>query len=594
MGKPIRVLGIAPYEGMKGLMESLAEEYPQMDLTLFVGDLEKGVEIAKSNFHGNYDVVISRGGTARMLRQQLALPVIEIEISTFDILCALKLADGISGKVAVVSYAETSSSAKMLCDLLGYDMDVFTLDTRDSVESTLRQLRGSYSVILCDVIANTTAQMLGLDSLLITSGSDSVRQAFQRAMQFCHSQERLRNENLFFRQLLSGQISDTVVFDEDGTLFLSTLQDTSADLMELLRQELPESKQETSRRITRMIGGSFYSIRAQRIASGDLDYIAFFFTSRKSPLPAKQTGIRFFSCAEAESAFYESVFSYAGVIMDYQEQIARISRSRSSVIITGEDGTGKETVAQILYMRGPLKSNTLVCVDCSELTEKSWDFLLEHPDSPLSDEGTTIYFSNIDVLSMGQSRRLLAVLDGMNVCRRNRVIFSCVCQPGENMSAIGALFADELCCLSFSLTPLRKNAERIPTLVNLTLSHLNASTPGQIAGVGPEAMELLQRFPWPHNYMQFRRVIGELAAASTGPLITLSQVTQALRKERHVGAFTSTAENVSAPLALSRTLTEISRDIASRVVEEKKGSQTAAAKSLGISRTTLWRLLKGN
>ena len=59
----IRALGIAPYEGMKHLMASLQEEYPQLDLTLFVGDRDEGLEIARSNFHGNYDVVISRGCT---------------------------------------------------------------------------------------------------------------------------------------------------------------------------------------------------------------------------------------------------------------------------------------------------------------------------------------------------------------------------------------------------------------------------------------------------------------------------------------------------------------------------------------------------
>ena len=47
-----RILGIAPYEGMKALMSDVAEEYPQIDLTLFVGDLEQGLEIAHSNFHG--------------------------------------------------------------------------------------------------------------------------------------------------------------------------------------------------------------------------------------------------------------------------------------------------------------------------------------------------------------------------------------------------------------------------------------------------------------------------------------------------------------------------------------------------------------
>ena len=61
MENRFRVLCIAPYEGMKSLMSSLTDEYPEMDLTLFVGDRELGLEIARANFHGNYDVVISRG-----------------------------------------------------------------------------------------------------------------------------------------------------------------------------------------------------------------------------------------------------------------------------------------------------------------------------------------------------------------------------------------------------------------------------------------------------------------------------------------------------------------------------------------------------
>ena len=55
MDTRFRVLGIAPYEGMKTLMSNLAGDYPQMDLTLFVGDRELGLEIARANFHGNYE-----------------------------------------------------------------------------------------------------------------------------------------------------------------------------------------------------------------------------------------------------------------------------------------------------------------------------------------------------------------------------------------------------------------------------------------------------------------------------------------------------------------------------------------------------------
>ena len=261
-------------------------------------------------------------------------------------------------------------------------------------------------------------------------------------------------------------------------------------------------------------------------------------------------------------------------------------------MVSGEDGTGKETVVSTLYMRSLLQNNPLVSINCSLLNEKSWSFLLEHHNSPLADEGNTLYFASIDALTPERRRQLLAVLSEMDVCRRNRVIFSCVCQPGEYMSDVGSLFADKLCCLSLHLPPLRQMAERIPSLVNLSLSQLNADLPRRITGAEPEAMTLLQNFQWPHNYTQFRRVIGELAVTAAGQTITADNVRQVLRKERHVGAFSPHAENASTPLDLNRTLAEISQDVARRVVEETGGNQTAAAKRLGISRTTLWRLLQ--
>lgn len=593
MNHRIRVLGIAPYEGMKTLMSSVVADYPQIDLTLFVGDMEQGLEIARSNFHGDYDVVISRGGTAKMLQKNLALPVIEIDISMYDILCTLKLADGLTGKTAMVSFANITSSAHLLCDLMKYNMDIYTIDSAEAVEPTLRQLqKNDYQSILCDMISNTTAKRLGLNSFLITSGVDSIRKAFDQALLLCRSQQRLRDENQFFRQLIQGQIGQTMVFDQDGNLFLSTLDDPKPELLELLRRDLPESQLGAERRITRNLGRMLYAIRARRISTGSLTYTAFFFDARKTPLSPNQVGIRFSTRPEAENAFYSSIFSFAGSISDYQQDIEHISQSTAPVMVTGEDGTGKESIVSVLYMRSPLRNAPLVSINCSLLNDKSWAFLLEHHNSPLADQGNTLYFASIDALSEERRQQLLAVLSEMDVCRRNRVIFSCVCQPGEYTSAVGSLFMDKLCCLSLYLPPLRQMAERIPALVNLSLSHLNVDLPRQIVGADPEAITLLQNFQWPHNYTQFRRVIGELAVTATGSLITAENVRQALRKERHVGAFSPCAENAAAPLNLNRTLDEISQDVARRVVEESGGNQTVAAKRLGISRTTLWRLLQ--
>jgi len=593
MNNRIRILGIAPYEGMKTLMSSVKEEYPQIDLTLFVGDMEQGLNIARVNFHGDYDMVISRGGTAKMLKKNLALPVIEINISMYDILCTLKLANGLNGKIAMISFANITNSAQLLCSLLKYDINIYTVDSPEAVEPTLRKLqRENYQTILCDMISNTTAKRLGMNSILITSGIDSIRKAFDQAILLYQSKQYLRDENLFFRELINGQISQTIVFDQDGNLFLSTLNNPKPELLELLRRELSESRSEPERRITRNLQGMLYAIRMRHITTNSLSYTAFFFDAHKTPLSPNQMGIRFLTRTEAENALYNNIFSLTGSINDFRKDIDRLSQSASPVIIAGEDGTGKEALVSALYLHSRLQNNPLVSINCSLLNDKSWDFLLEHHNSPLADQDNTLYFASIDTLPSERQQQLLAALSEMEVCRRNRVIFSCVCQYGECMSTAGSMFLDKLCCLSLYLPPLRQMADRIPSLVTLFLSHLNLDIPRQIVGVEPEAVTLLQRFQWPHNYTQFRRVIRELAITATGQFITEEIVRQVLQKEHHVGVFGPCAENVAAPLNLNRTLNEINKDIVLRVLEETGGNKSAAAKRLGISRTTLWRFLQ--
>ena len=589
MSARIRVLGIAPYGDMMPLMEGLAEEFPQIDLALFAGDMEEGLEVAKSNLYGNYDVVISRGGTAKILQRNLPLPVVEIEFSLYDVLCTLQLAKDHPGRTAIVSLADSVSNAGLFKTLLGYEVDVFSLDAPEDVEPTLLRLQQeNYTSVLCDVITNTTAQKLGMNSFLIVSGADSIRRAYAQVMKLCRGQERLREENLFFRQLLQGQIGQTVVFDQEGNLYLTTLENPKPGVLDMLRRELPESQTTAERRIMRTISGTLYSIRSQHIGS----YTAFFFDGRRTPLSANHVGIRFLSKTEAESDYYASIFGYAGAIIHPQNKLDQIGQSAAPVMISGEDGTGKEYLVDLLYMRSRLQNNPLIVINCSLINDKSWAFLLEHHNSPLTDDGNTLYFAGIDALSAERSRQLLAALGETDVCRRNRVVFSCVCQPGEYVSAAGSLFMDKLGCVPLFLPPLRQSADQIGTLVNLTLSHLNADLPRQIMGAEPDALDLLRRYSWPHNHTQLRRVIYELAVNAAGSVITTSDVRRVLQKEQHFGTFSPRGEDTAAPLDLNRSLNEIDRDVAWRVVQELNGNQTAAAKRLGISRTTLWRLLQ--
>ena len=93
--RKLNILGIAPYEAMKNSMDRLASHHDKIQLTCYVGDLNDGLEQVKKHLNSTYDVIISRGGTAEMIRSIVHIPVIDIELSVYDILRSIQLAEDI-------------------------------------------------------------------------------------------------------------------------------------------------------------------------------------------------------------------------------------------------------------------------------------------------------------------------------------------------------------------------------------------------------------------------------------------------------------------------------------------------------------------
>lgn len=93
----MKVLAIAPYNGLKELMITLGEK-EEFELQVEIGDLEEGLTLAKDAIHNGIDIIISRGGTAELIQRELTIPVVEIEVSGYDMLRVLTLAKGYPGK----------------------------------------------------------------------------------------------------------------------------------------------------------------------------------------------------------------------------------------------------------------------------------------------------------------------------------------------------------------------------------------------------------------------------------------------------------------------------------------------------------------
>ena len=263
----------------------------------------------------------------------------------------------------------------------------------------------------------------------------------------------------------------------------------------------------------------------------------------------------------------------------------------AEVMVFGEDGTCKEQAVNLIYLQSTRRDCPLVVIDCFLLNEKAWEYLMEHYSSPLTGTGCTIFIKNVDVLTGERRRQLISNMLDMDICKRNRLLFSCVCRKGETATEAGMEFVEKLSCMPLFLPPMRGRSAHIPAIASMYLSYLNTMMAKDIMGLDENASRRMQDFDWPHNYTQFQRIMRELVLKTDGPYITGESVEEILRRERTVATVNTQVEDAGKPLDLSLTLSEINREIIGRVLLEEDGNQSRTALRLGISRTTLWRLL---
>ncbi|MDF2533330.1 MAG: Response regulator containing CheY-like receiver, AAA-type ATPase, and DNA-binding domain, partial [Clostridia bacterium] len=139
--KKIKILAIAPYDGLKDLINDVAHDFKDLEVHTFVADMLDGVELAKSIQYTGYDAIISRAGTAELIREVSELPVIDIKLSAIDMMRSIKLAQNYSGKFAIVGYKSITETANLICELLQYDVEIKTISDISEILDTLTQLK---------------------------------------------------------------------------------------------------------------------------------------------------------------------------------------------------------------------------------------------------------------------------------------------------------------------------------------------------------------------------------------------------------------------------------------------------------------------
>ncbi|GAC1634702.1 MAG: sigma-54 dependent transcriptional regulator [Candidatus Acidiferrum sp.] len=276
------------------------------------------------------------------------------------------------------------------------------------------------------------------------------------------------------------------------------------------------------------------------------------------------------------------------------------------VLVLGESGTGKELIARSLHLLGPRKDGPFAPVDCSSLVPtlieselfgyvrgaftgavQSKQGLLEAAN------GGTLFLDEIGDMPTDLQARLLRALQEREIkpvgsTERRRINVRIVAATNRDLEAAirtGTFRQDlyfRLNVVQIKLPPLRDRKSDIPLLVAAFLEKYSPSDE-PVRSLSADTMRRLMAHDWPGNVRELENAIERAIAMSSGPVIHVLDLPSNLQ--------VPTSERVPGRDELL-PLDELERRAIVRMLRETNGDKVAAARMLGIGKTTLYRKLK--
>jgi len=286
--------------------------------------------------------------------------------------------------------------------------------------------------------------------------------------------------------------------------------------------------------------------------------------------------------------------------------IEKVSQHEYPVLVLGESGTGKELVARSIHFSGPRKDRPFVPVDCSALVPTLIESELFgyvkgaftgalHAKQGLLEaaNGGTLFLDEIGDMPVDLQAKLLRVLQEREVkpvgaTERRAIDVRIIAATNRDLETAirsGSFRQDlyfRLNVVQIKLPPLRERKSDIPLLVTYLLEKFSG-VQGPVRTISDDAMRRLMAYDWPGNVRELENAIERAVALSSGIVL-------------HVADLPSNLQYPASERAPQKDellpLDELERRAILRTLRETGGDKLAAARMLGIGKTTLYRKLK--
>lgn len=636
MVKPVVL--VAPYRGMADRAREVCRDFDRL-ISIEEGDLQVGLDRARDLVNRGAEVVISRGGTAKLLRSHLSVPVVEVKVTAYDLLEALQKVSGRARRIGIVGFENVIHGAEKLARLLELNLVVFPLEEEEDVPARLDAARDArVDAIIGDNVVVSHATERGLATALIESGFESILQSFEEALGILDavhaeaekSRRHLRTLNQL-RAVLDSVDEQMVILDSENRVL-----SCNPSALKLLRKHAEEVEGRPLsyfplrplaelRERGAPVRNHLATVQGTHVL---LDYMPI--ESSGEPIGTLLVGRNVSNIEQAErtvrSELYDkghvARYGFGDLITEDDGFRSTIERARSfassssTVLIIGETGTGKEVFAQSIHNEQGGDRRPFVAINCATLPEplleselfgyapgaftgarskrKKGYFELAH--------GGTLLLDEIGEMPLNLQSRLLRVIEERVVqpLGDDRVIpvtVHLIASTNRDLAVevherrFRADLFYRLNVLQLTIPPLRARGGDALVLFRHFVTQINPECDGK-RFFSERVGKVLRDYSWPGNVRELRNLVERLATLTAGFTTISGEVSEWLEAELRLSERQLEPETVEME-SEEVNLKQLEKAWVRKLCESSSLTQDEVAKLLGVSRTTLWKIRKG-
>lgn len=576
-------LGILPYAGLSNAVRRVGNNFNNVDIDNFVGDLENGITVLNSKDLTDYDAIISRGGTSKMLTQVTQLPVIDIGVSKYDILHAIQITQKLS-KIAIVGFSFLINKAQNVINDFQRNIDLFTINSEFEAQQKILDLqKQNYDIVIGDMVTVRVANSLNFKSLLISSDDENIENALTNALNIVQYRRKNHNLECLLNNFLKTNNESIVILDSNKNIQKQFNLPHKQKILPHIKKRVELNKLHNEIFKSQ---GKYYFIRQDKQKPNFLYINNLAYYNQEQPAP--------FTMNKLEKAMFTAAFK-AIYSKEEHQTLETMNDDDLPVIISGSDGTGKRFILNKVLQKqknvikiSPMNTNINHLLDSDHIN-----------NSPLLSSKNTIVFDKFEDFDPQAQALIIEFINQTLLFKRNKLFFTLEKSKEKallNLKKVNQIFH------SVQLRSVKKiDSLTANSLITLLINEFNQNFGKNVIGLTDIAFDWLIDTYWSNNLRQILFTLLNAYHIAEKPYINIKELKLVYKKEL-IFENTQSSEKLQSqekiPFIIDFSKKPSLEDLTNQLIKivlvrnDYNKSQTAA--QLKISRTTLWRILNKN